>query len=257
MIDSTGGAILTPPGTPTPAILYIHGGGHVSGSVPAFRKDMCRYAYHTQTPVFAPGYRLAPEYPHPKALEDVLAALAFLVAHGEDLRIDPTRIGILGVSAGGGLAVAAALMTRKMSLEPAPKKLVLVAPMLDDKTKLEEGSTVREHLTWTERHNQIAWTAYKGGDVAGSGLETETRCTFVAPARAGDMRGLPSTYIDVGGLDLFRRECMEFAEKLASADVEVEFHLYPGVPHAWDWVAAHADVTRRAFNNRLRVLKDL
>jgi acetyl esterase/lipase len=241
---------------PGAAILYIHGGGHVSGSVKAFRKDIVRYAFHTQTAVFAPAYRLSPEKPFPKALQDVFSALEYLVAQAPTLRIDPARIGILGISAGGGLAVAAALMARDARLEPALRKLVLVAPMLDDRAKLEEGSAVRGCLTWTERHNQIAWAAYMG-DSAAEGGEAKAGSGYVVPARAEDVRGLPSTYIDVGGLDLFRRECMEFAERLARADVQVEFHLYPGVPHAWEWVTPGAAVTREAVRNRVRALKDL
>ncbi len=78
-----------------------------------------------------------------------------------------------------------------------------------------------------------------------------------APARAARLEGFPPTYVDVGGLDLFKGECMRFVERLAAAWVEVEFHLYPGVPHAFEWMAPGVEVTRRAMENRVRALKEV
>jgi acetyl esterase/lipase len=61
----------------------------------------------------------------------------------------------------------------------------------------------------------------------------------------------------VGQLDIFRDEDMTYALRLARSGVEVEFHLRPGVPHMWDLLAPDADVTRRAFRDRVRILKSL
>ncbi|KAK4152212.1 Alpha/Beta hydrolase protein [Chaetomidium leptoderma] len=249
-----------------PAVLYIHGGGFVSGSVPLFRKDIIAYATLSNTTFFAPAYRLAPESPHPLPLQDIYAALEYLHAHAAELAIDPARIALMGVSAGGGLAAAAALLARDRRLEPRVARLVLVYPMLDDRTRLGgEGSLLSGHLTWTEKKNEIGWGAYlgdgaargrDGGDDDG-GATGKVPQQYAAPARAEDVSGLPRTYIDVGGLDLFRGECMEFGARLASALVDVEFHLYPGVPHAWEWVSGNAPVTKQAVENRVRVLRDL
>ncbi len=270
----------TSPG-PQPAILYLHGGGLLSGSVPLFTPDIQNYCTQTATQIFAPAYRLAPEHPYPTPLEDIYAALLHLHTHAAELNIDAARIGILGISAGGGLAVATALMARDKGLKPEVGRLVLVYPMLDDRSvelgKGEEG--VRGFLTWTERKNVLGWGAYlrggiNGGDHDGGvgengGGENEEdggggeekggkeKGYYAVPARVEDVSGLPRTYIDVGGLDLFRGECVEFAGRLGRAGVEVEFHLYPGVPHAWDWMAKNAPVTKRAMENRVRALKDL
>ena len=266
---------------PQPAILYLHGGGLLSGSVPLFTPDIQTYSANTTTQIFAPAYRLAPEWPYPTPLEDIYSALLHMHAHAATLNIDTSRIAILGISAGGGLAVAAALMARDKGLTPEVGKLVLVYPMLDDRTgelgKGEEG--VRGFLSWTERKNVLGWGAYLtghhrghgvgqeegvkgengGGNGSGNGsggMERVEGC-YAVPARVEDVSGLPRTYIEVGGLDLFRGECVEFAGRLARAGVEVEFHLYPGVPHAWDWMAKNAPVTKRAMENRVRALKDL
>ncbi|KAK4457162.1 alpha/beta hydrolase fold-domain-containing protein [Cladorrhinum samala] len=229
-------------------ILYIHGGGLVSGSVPLFRKDIIRYAVETGLPFYAPAYRLAPEHPFPAALEDVYAALEYLRDHAQEEGIDPSKIAVMGVSAGGGIAAGVALMARDKGFQPSIRKLVLIYPMLDDRTNLGADHPLNEHLTWTMKKNEIGWGAYLSGQEA-----TE----YAAPARVKDVSGLPRTYIDIGGLDLFRDEAMAFAAKLVAANVETEFHLYPGVPHGWEWISAKAMVTKKAIQNRVWALADL
>ncbi|KAK4241193.1 hypothetical protein C8A03DRAFT_30676 [Achaetomium macrosporum] len=68
---------------------------------------------------------------------------------------------------------------------------------------------------------------------------------------------MPRTDIDVGALDLFRDELSAFGVRLVKANVDVAIHLYPGVPHAWEWTALGALVTKRAVNNRLMALMDV
>ncbi|KAL2264163.1 hypothetical protein VTK26DRAFT_1281 [Humicola hyalothermophila] len=251
-------------------ILYVHGGGFLSGSVTLFRKDIIRYAAATGMTVFAPAYRLAPEHPHPTAVEDVFDALYYLCAHANEpgVMVNRYRIALLGVSAGGGIAAGVALLARDWNFD-AVAKLVLLAPMLDDRTASkgvdadENGNGNKKDplggwCAWTATQNEIGWKAYLSGDgkqKLGAGDE-EVVSKYAAPARARDLSEMPRTYIDVGGLDLFKDECKEFAERLAKADVQVEFHLYPGVPHAWEWFAPDIPVTRQAMTNRVRVLRD-
>jgi acetyl esterase/lipase len=64
-------------------------------------------------------------------------------------------------------------------------------------------------------------------------------------------KDLPETYIDVGELDLFRDEALEYARKLTLAGVNTELHIWPGVPHAWEGVAPAAEVSKRAVANRM------
>ncbi|KAJ4302028.1 hypothetical protein N0V88_002161 [Collariella sp. IMI 366227] len=247
----------TTPGstTPTPAILYIFGGGLVSGSVALFRKDISRYAAATGLPIFAPAYRLAPEAAFPKPVEDVYAALEWLRDHAAEQGIDAGRIAVMGISAGGGLAAAAALVARDRGFEPGIARLVLVYPMLDDRTRISEDDPLHGYLTWTARKNEIGWGAYLGSD-AGS-TEGGKMLAYAAAARATDLSGMPKTYIDVGELDLFRDECLAFGARLAAAGIDVESHLYPGVPHGWEWAAADAPVTKKAVENRIRALLNM
>ncbi|KAK0716693.1 Alpha/Beta hydrolase protein [Apiosordaria backusii] len=246
----------SPPPSGSPCVLYLHGGGFVSGSVSSFRKDIIRYAVETGLTFYAPTYRLSPEAPFPKPLEDAYAALEYLRDNAEEQKIDPKRIAVMGTSAGGGLAAGLALKARDNKFEPAIKKLVLIYPMLDDRTRIGEDHPLNEHLTWTNKKNEIGWEAYLGGAGARTAGSPDVS-VYAAPARADDLSGLPPTYLDVGGLDLFKDEVNAFGGKLLAGKVDVEFHLYPGVPHAWEWLGHECPVTKKAVQNRVAILQKL
>lgn len=202
---------------------------------------------------FAVDYPRAPEHPAPAALGDCYAALQWLSAHARELHVDPARIVIYGVSAGGGLAAGVALMARDRGLSPPLAKQVLVYPMLDDRTRYPDDWPARPFLTFTAEDNVMSWDAYVGADKRGR--EDADVSIYAAPGRAENLEGLPSTYIDVGGLDLFRDENLRFAQRLAEANVEVEFHLYPGLPHGFE--NPHTWVTTRAVENRIKAVQSV
>jgi acetyl esterase/lipase len=235
--------------TPQPAIVYIHGGGMVCGSVPIFKPSIIYYAAETGVTVYAVEYRLAPEFPFPTPVEDVYTAVEWLQSHAQEQGVDPARIGICGASAGGGIAAGVTLMARDQALTPPLAKQVLVYPMLDDRTDLPPENPLSPFLTWTMHNNRLGWGSYLGSD--------RTHVSpYAAPARATDVSRLPRTYIDVGGLDLFRDEDITYASRLAVAGVDVELHVYPGLPHGWDMAAGHLEVTKRAEHNRVVALSD-
>ncbi|GKT43343.1 carboxylesterase NlhH [Colletotrichum spaethianum] len=219
---------------PQAAVVYVHGGGFVAGNVDIFAPQIKRFVESSGMPFFAVGYRLAPEFPGGVGAEDVFHALRHLSEHAAEWNVDAAKIVLMGDSAGGGIAAGAALIARDRGLAPPLRRLVLVYPMLDDRTALAEGSAMLPLLTWKPNDSMLAWRAVLG-ERAGR-PEAEGIPLYAAPGRAGveDLRGLPRTYVDVGSLDLFRDECVEFVGKLARADVEVEFHLWPGLPHGFE-----------------------
>ncbi|KAK1965209.1 hypothetical protein LY78DRAFT_580900 [Colletotrichum sublineola] len=219
---------------PQAAVVYVHGGGFVAGDVDIFAPQIKRAVVSSGMPFFAVDYRLAPEFPGGVAAEDVFHGLRHLSAHAAAWNVDCARIVLVGDSAGGGIAAGAALLARDRGLSPPLRRQVLVYPMLDDRTALAEDSAMRPLLTWKTGDSLLAWRAVLG-EKAGR-PEAEGVPLHAAPgrARAEDLRGLPRTYVDVGSLDLFRDECVDFVGKLAKADVEVEFHLWPGLPHGFE-----------------------
>lgn len=242
-----------------PAVLYLHGGGTVAVSVEIFAPQLAKLAAESGVQVFSVEYRLAPEHPDPTPTEDCYAALQWLSTRGADLGVDPARLGLMGDSAGGGLAAGIALMARDRGLEPPVKKQILIYPMLDDRSvaalsAASHTSPLLELVTFSLPTAKLCWEAYVGKEKAGR--PDADVSPYAAPGRATDLRGLPSTYIDVGGLDLFRDECATFAARLAAADVETEFHLFPGVPHAFE-AASNIGVTKRAIEGRIQWMRDL
>ncbi|KAF4981765.1 hypothetical protein FZEAL_2487 [Fusarium zealandicum] len=236
---------------PQPAVIYAHGGGMVSGSVEIFSPMIIRLAAFTGMPFFAVDYRLAPEHPGPGPTEDVYNGLKHLSEHASEWNIDPRRIAIFGESAGGGLAAGAVLMARDLQLSPPLAKQILVYPMLDDRTQIPKESALHKFLVWKAHSNQIAWNAVLGADKAGK--DDADVSIYAAPGRAKDLTGLPSTYIDIGGLDLFRDETISYVARLSAADVEVEFHLWPGLPHAFE-IADQSSWSKTALEARKRAL---
>jgi acetyl esterase/lipase len=251
------------PGRSGSAVLYLHGGGMIFGLEHLGRVyDLAvrEYVAMSGVPMLVVDYRIAPEHPHPTPVEDCYAALRWLAEGAATLGVDPARIGVMGDSAGGGLAAGVCLLARDRGGPPVAAQL-LIYPMLDDRTHTPDPQLL-PFLTWTYDDNLTGWAALLG-DKAGTeraGTEragTERVAPYAAPARATDLTGLPDTYIDVGDLDIFRDEDITYARRLSDAGVPTELHLHPGCPHAFEALARRADVSRRAIDDRVRRLRAL
>ncbi|KAI1813313.1 Alpha/Beta hydrolase protein [Poronia punctata] len=230
------------------AIVYAFGGGMIGGSVEIWRTSIKDLAASTGSPVFAVQYRLAPEHPAPAAVEDIYSAVLWLQSEAARFDIDPKRVVLFGGSAGGGLAAGAALLARDRGLPYPIAAMLLYYPMLDDRAELPDDHPMHPYLTYTKRSNDMAWEAVLGRKRADR--TDENVPIYVAPARAKDLSGLPDTFIDIGGVDIFRDESIAFAAKLAADGVFVEFHLYPGVPHGFD-NSRQMRVAQQAVSNRI------
>jgi acetyl esterase/lipase len=234
------------PGQAGPAVVFLHGGGMIMGSVDQSDRLIAAYAAQSGVPVLAVDYRLAPEHPHPCPVEDCYAGLAWLAAHASELGVDAARIAVMGESAGGGLAAATALLARDRG--PAVARQILIYPMLDDRNTLP-GPAVEPFTLWSHDDNYTGWHALLGGKVGTGDVPASA-----APARALDLDGLPEAYLEVGGLDIFRDEDIDYARRLGAVGVPVELHVHPGCPHGFDLIAPGADVTRRSRADRLRAM---
>ncbi|GAA2173075.1 alpha/beta hydrolase [Arthrobacter parietis] len=239
----------TPPGGgPFAAIYWIHGGGMISGSLRADQPYCTALAEATGCVVIAVEYRLAPEYPHPVPVEDSYAGLEWAVAHSAELRIDPQRLAIGGSSAGGGIAASVALAARDRG-GPQLAFQYLMYPMLDDAQISPSSREFAGIPTWSRERNAFAWQC-----LLGSSAGSASGSPYAAPAQAADLAGLPPAMIQVGELDLFRDEDVEYASRLLQAGVPTELHLYPGAYHGFELVSPEASVSRQAMADRNRAL---
>jgi acetyl esterase/lipase len=235
----------------TSAFIHVHGGGMIAGSADLFIKSVAVTAGATRAQFFSVDYRKAPEHPHPTPTEDVYAALKWLNQNADTFNIDRARIGITGESAGGGIAAGVAIMARDQMLWPPLAKQVLVYPMLDDRN-LSPIDSMEEIALWKAADNITGWTALLG-DKAGK----DDVSPYAAPGRLESVEGLPSIYIDVGELDIFKHEAIEYIARFVRANVSAEFHLYPGLPHGWECIAPNIPATKRATENRVRALSSI
>ncbi|KAF1987465.1 alpha/beta hydrolase [Aulographum hederae CBS 113979] len=239
----------TSPSSPTPAALFIHGGGMILGDVPMCDKPIGTYVSNSSIPLLAVEFRYAPESPHPYPVNDCFCALEWLRDHAGDLNVDASRIGIFGESGGGGIAAGLALYARDKGFSPPVAKQILVYPMLDDRTTRPDPEIV-PWMVWDYEGNQTAWTAVLGDKVGGPKVSE-----YCAAARAKDVTGLPPTYIEVGELDIFRDEDVEYATRLWKAGVSCELHVHPGVAHAFEGPVPSSDVATRSHADRVRALR--
>lgn len=233
---------------PLGCIFHIHGGGYVLGAPDRNEFFLRPLAEELGCVVISVGYRLAPEHPHPAPVEDCYAGLSWTVAHSPELGICPRRIGLMGESAGGGLAAALALMVRDRQQAKLAFQ-ILTYPMIDDRTCIAEPHPFAGDYIWTLGNNRFAWTALLGQEPGSEGVSP-----YAAAARADDLSGLPPTYIATGALDLFVDENLEYARRLIRAGVPTELHVYPGAFHGFDIVPS-APIAEQAIAERKAALR--
>ncbi|MGP3957059.1 alpha/beta hydrolase [Nonomuraea sp. 3N208] len=236
-------------GVNRPALYWIHGGGMIIG-VPEIDDAMViGYVEQLGVVVVSVDYRLAPENPHPAPVEDCYAGLVWTAKAAGELGIDPARIAVGGASAGGGLAAATVLLARDRG-GPDVAFQLLVCPMLDDRNITPSSHEFADAIVWDRSANLFGWTALLGDRVGADDVPP-----YAAPARATDLSGLPPAFIDVGELEVFRDEDLDYALRLSQAGVSTEFHLYPGAFHGFDGMVPDAELSKRARAARLAALK--
>ncbi|MDD7996073.1 alpha/beta hydrolase [Kosakonia radicincitans] len=225
-------------------ILHIHGGGHLFGS-PEQSLSLSRpTAARHNCVVVSVDYRLAPENRFPGSLMDCYAALVWMAEHAAELGIDANNIGLMGDSAGAGIAAGLALLARDRH-GPALAFQNLMFPMLDDRTVTNtELNPATGEFIWTRENNDFGWRALLGCEPG-----SEEVSPYAAPARASDLAGLPPTWIGVGTLDLFLDENMAWAQRLIQAGVAVEMNIWPGAYHGFN-SDPQAEVAQRARETR-------
>ncbi|WP_290705341.1 alpha/beta hydrolase fold domain-containing protein, partial [Ferroplasma sp. Type II] len=128
----------------------------------------------------------------------------------------------------------------------------LITPMLDDR-----NNTPSSHMcsglwpSWPREMNVLGWRALLGDRV---GMDNVS--PYAAPARAENLCNLPSAYIEVGGMEVFRDEDISYARRLMENNVPVELHVYPGTFHTWYAQVPEATVSKRALRNRMEWIQN-
>lgn len=225
-----------------PCIYWLHGGGMVMGDRFSQIDIPLEWLEQFGAVVVSVDYRLAPEVSGTTLVDDCYRGLLWTAEHADELGIDAARIIVAGASAGGGLAAGITLMARDLgTVEIAAQ--ILICPMLDHR-----GITTSSHQysgdpgIWTREMNEFAWRSVVRD-------ETEVP-SYVSPALADDLSGLPVTYIDAGTAEVFRDEDVTYATRIWAAGGQAELHLWSGGFHGFDAVFPQAHLSTRARHTR-------
>ena len=206
-------------------IFYLHGGAYAIGTAASsvgLASDLARRAGARLVSV---DYRLAPEHPHPAAIDDAVAAYRGLLDSG----VAASAIAIAGESAGAGLAVATLVALKQAGL-PQPSAAVLMSPWADLTLSGESisGKAVVDPALTLEGLRRRAADYVPDGD---------RRAELVSPIFA-DLTGLPPLLIQVGSHEILLDDATRLAARAAAADVAVTLEVTPGVPHVFQAFAA-------------------
>jgi acetyl esterase/lipase len=206
---------------PAPAVVFYHGGAFWMTGGDAMRAlgdPLCRgLAARLGAVILSVDYRLAPEHKYPEPVDDCFAALRWIVAESGRLGVDPSRIGLYGISSGGNMAAATAL--RAATHPPRPRVMILLVPALDlsgaaalaDVDDQDDNSAERVELI-----NSLYVPPHVDPGDPG-----------VSPALAPDLAGMPPTFIVAGQYDPLRDMGVRFAARLNQAGVPAAAAVYP------------------------------
>ena len=224
----------TPDADRSKAILYLHGGGYVIGSLDSHRHVAAEAGRAARARTLALDYRLAPEHPFPAAVDDAVAGYRFLLAGG----VSPGGIIIAGDSAGGGLVVAAMLAIRDLHLSQ-PACGWAISPWVD--MEAIGDSMISKAATDP--------TVQKVGilDMAKLYLHgADPRSPLAAPIH-GDLRGLAPLLIQVGAAETLLDDAIRLAQIAGAADVAVDLQIWPEMIHVWHLYYPELAAGRRAI----------
>jgi acetyl esterase/lipase len=206
----------------SPALVYFHGGGWLSGDLES-HSGLCRaLADEGQCRVIAVHYRLAPEHRFPAAIEDCRAALELIATEPAQFSVDPGRLGVAGDSAGGNLAAVLCQSERHRS--PAIALQLLLCPVLDALGRTRSRRELSVGYFIEERTMARYFEHYRI-----EGLEADD--PRVSPLRAADLSALPPTRIHTAEFDPLRDEATLYAERLSQAGVDARVTVHAGMIH--------------------------
>jgi monoterpene epsilon-lactone hydrolase len=200
------------------AVMYIHGGGYVFGSVATYRELIGRLSLAAGMWVLAPDYRLAPEHPFPAAVDDSVAAYRWLLGAG----VEPGHIVISGDSAGGGLALATLLALRDAG-EQLPAAAVLLSPWTDLTCSGDSYvSRATSDPLFTREQMVFLAAQYLAG--------ADPTSVLASPIYA-DLKGLPPLLVHVGSDEVLLDDATQLAERARAAGLDVELRVWDGMWH--------------------------
>ena len=217
------------------AVLYLHGGGYVIGSINTHRDLAARISRATKARVLLIDYRLAPEHPFPAAVEDSVAAYRWMLAQG----LKPSRIAVAGDSAGGGLTVATLVAIRDAKLA-VPAAGVCLSPWIDLEGIGDSMKSKASVDPMVQKEGLLEMAAhYLNGQ--------DARSPLAAPLYA-DLAGLPPLLVQVGTAETLLDDSTRLAERARKAGVKVTLEPWNDMIHVFQVFAPMLDEGQQAID---------
>lgn len=226
---------------PEKLIMYVHGGGYVSGSCSDHRGFVSKFAAFTRVTNLVFEYRLAPEHPFPAALDDSVIVYKWLLAEG----YKPENIVIAGESAGGGLCFATLLALKENKI-PMPAAAVAISPWTD-LTCSSESYKTKNRFSPAPLNSWFVFSKHYCG-------KTPATNPFISPL-FGDLKGLPPLFINSGVNDELFDDGERFAAKANNAGVDVTFRAGTGMVHCYPLLAPMFPEATEAMNEIVAFVK--
>jgi acetyl esterase len=229
-----------------PVVLYLHGGGFISGDLDTHDPQCRMLSNHVPAVVVAVNYRLAPEHPYPAAIQDCFAVLKWLEANANSIGGSASRMAVAGDSAGGNLAAVLPFMARDNSI--ALRSQALIYPMLD--ATLSSASLVENGFIppFTLIDCVLAWQTYLTRN-------EDRRDPYISPLQAQNLTGLPPALVITGELDILADEGEAYANRLREAGVRAEHEEFEGMIHGFFQWAGTVAAARLAMNRVVQFLQ--
>ncbi len=232
---------------PLPVVLWIHGGGFVLGGLNSY-DGLCRaIAKQAGAILVAVDYRLAPEHPHPAAVEDSFAALQWTAANAASFGGDSVRLAVAGDSAGGTLAAVCAILARDAG-SPRLVRQILVYPVTAAAPESESHHLFGDGYLLTRR--SILW--FRQQHIGDRDVSNDFR---YAPLVTPDLSGLAPALVIVAGFDPLRDEGIAYANRLKDAGNPVDLLAFDGMVHGFLSLSAHVDAGKIGIREVVKVLR--
>ncbi len=229
-----------------PLLIYAHGGGFMQGSIPSWDAMLRELVRQSGVAALSVDYKLSPEHRFPKAFEEMVAVTRLAAREGAGLGIDPDRLAVGGDSAGGNLALAAALALRDEGVR-ALRFMLLIYGVYSADSDSPSWRRFGQGAGLSQTQMRWIWETY---------LENpEQRKDWRAAPITGKLAGLPPAHLIVGGLDPLIDDSHRLAAALSDAGVPCALTVYAGINHGFIRYGRLIATARRALGDCAAALR--